>query len=105
MDLGRPYGPNWTEQNQIDQSKPNGIEWTEYDWIERSRSNGPSFLFFSFFWESDLIELKWTEVDWIGPKLTKVNWSKPNQTELMKWSVISTAKIVFWYKFKFLLPK
>ena len=47
----------------------------------------------------DLIELKWTKVDRIGPKLTKVDYSIPNRTELIKWTecqfVISKAKIVY----------
>ena len=57
----------------------------------------------------DLIELRCSEVDQIGPQLTKVDWSRLIQIELMKWTecqfVISIAKIVFWYKFKSLLSK
>ena len=53
----------------------------------------------------DLIELKWTKVDRIGPKLTEVDWSRLNQTKLMKWTkiewiechfVISLAMIVYF---------
>ena len=72
--------------------------WTEPNWTDLTEVDG-----------MDLIELKWTKVDQIGPKFTKVDLSRLNQTELMKWtecqSVISIAKIVFWYKFKLLLLK
>ena len=58
--LNGPNGLNRTELTKVhrmDQTGPNRVNWTELTEIDRM----------------DRIELKWTEVDQIGPKLTKVD--------------------------------
>ena len=65
-------GPNrskwteWTQQDWIDQSRPNGFEWI------KPASNRPNWIELTEVDRMDQIELKWTEVDQIGPKLTQM---------------------------------